>query len=172
MTDLFLPDSSGVGPVMNKVAGHFRTNLVADGSEYTVTLPASAGEGSVSAITLHNGLSLYTFVLKLREPLTIRTSFAEAQPLRMIYTLDNEIWHAIPTDRLRYELTALSGSMSSATAGGEHVYEISALKPVTFFVVDIDRQRFGPRIHHGLDTLPVSLKNVFEDTLGKKAFFY
>jgi AraC family transcriptional regulator, transcriptional activator of the genes for pyochelin and ferripyochelin receptors len=161
-----------VTTVLSAFANYFSTSVVDDRAEQRVDIPASHGQGCIRAVDFRDGLSILVFNLNLKKDLSLKYKCPVAQPLRLIFCVENDLKHVIKEDRMQYQLTYLLGSMVSGSRLNEQVFLLPAEKQIYYYCIEIDRGRYAPKIGNAVSTLPPELHDVFIDTESVRPFLY
>jgi AraC family transcriptional activator of pyochelin receptor len=164
--------TQSITDVIGSFASYFKTKVQNERAEHWIKIPKSAGEGIIGGIDFHDGISVMVFNCHFKKDIVLRYLCPGKQPLRLIFCVENDFKHLIKDDRLQYQLTYLLGSMVCGTVTKEQLFLIPAEKKIYYYVIEIDRQRYNPKIKDAISTLPFELAEVFNDLQGKKPFLY
>jgi hypothetical protein len=64
------------------------------------------------------------------------------------------------------------GSIASSTNSNQQLFMFPPQKKISYFTLDIDKEKFYPKIEKDLDTIPEKLANVFRDLKSIDYFLY
>jgi AraC family transcriptional activator of pyochelin receptor len=158
--------------VLQAFADFFKASVKSEKAERWVEIPPAFGSGFIGGLDFQDGISVLVFNCHFRRDLILRYSSKGAQPLRLLFCVENDFKHVIREDRLQYQLTYLLGSMVCGTANKEQLFLFPAEKQIYYYAIEIDRQRYSQKLGDASSTLPADLADVFLDLDGSKSFLY
>lgn len=164
--------SRNVHSVIAGFAEHFKTKVRHEKAEHYIRIPKADGEGFIAGLDFLDGISILIFSCHLKKDLTLRYKCDGIQPLKLIFCVENDLKHIIKEDRMQYQLTYLLGSMVSGRVMNDQVFLIPSEKQIYYYCIEIDRQRYMPKMAPALNALPAELKDLFADETGSRAFLY
>jgi AraC family transcriptional regulator, transcriptional activator of the genes for pyochelin and ferripyochelin receptors len=158
--------------VLDMLAKHMRTKVICDHAERRLIIPEKHGTGFIAAIDFRDGLGMFVFDCELKHDITMVFKSIDYQPLRMIFCMQSYFSHSIYSDRIKYQLSSLLGSMVSGTCRNEQIFSLPAENRIFYYSIEMDRRRYRTKIEQAAGSLPEELKEVFFDMDCNKSFLY
>ncbi|MGB3617207.1 MAG: AraC family transcriptional regulator [Catalinimonas sp.] len=162
-----------LGQLIRSIAAHMHASVVVECDEVILQLPDVHGTGTLRGINFQNGLGLLLFDCTFHDDFAFRYRQDADHPLRCMFCLEGEMMHLHdPRHRVQYTLLPLLGSVTCSVAASEQEFRIAAATPIKIAVLEINRKAYYEKIACDLDTLPESLRDVFEDIESESSFLY
>jgi AraC-like DNA-binding protein len=165
-------DSFEPQEVIRILAQKYRVKAQSDGAEFVINVPKRVGEGTIKGIDFLDGIGFMHFKCKFHKDTILKFEGNKKQPIRFIFCDEGEIVHILSPDNFRYKLIPMVGSIASSTNSNQQLFMFPPQKKISYFTLDIDKEKFYPKIEKDLDTIPEKLANVFRDLKSIDYFLY
>jgi len=157
---------------ISSIAERLDVPMVTDCDEHTIKFDNDIGRGQIKGINFDHGMSLMLYDVELNEDITFEYKLGRRHPIQLHYTnkgkinlhsidkglthsvFDNEAMIYAPEGNSNYEMILRAGS------------RIQAIQ------VEVVRFLFLRKIECDLDTIPAPLRDMYNDTIGAKSFFF
>lgn len=154
------------------LAKKYRVKLRTEGAELLINLPKRSGEGVIKGIDFLDGIGFTRLNCIFYKDTILKYEESKKQPIRFIFCESGELIHVLNSDNFRYKLGAMVGSIAASTNSNSQFFIFPPRENISCFILDIDREKFYPKIKKELDTIPEKLANVFKDLEGVGHFLY
>ena len=158
--------------VMTVLAAKFRAKVLSDGAESVLCIPKRLGQGKITGIDFLHGMSYIHFDCTFYKDVIIRFENEERQPIRLMFCDKGEVVHVLDPRNFRYKLSPMVGSIAGSTNKHGQTFMFPPQKPISFFMLAIDKGEFYPKIENELESVPAELANLFRDIKGTGHFLY
>jgi len=158
--------------MIQELAKRLRVKVQSNGAESFLNIPKRMGEGTIWGIDFLDGVGLLKFDCELKNDLLIYYNGGVKQPARFIFCIEGEFIHTLDPDNFRYKLMAMVGSIASSTNSNYQLFSIPPRRKVKYFSIEIEREKFYPKIEKEIDSIPEKLANVFKDLKNREHFLY
>lgn len=165
--DSFEPQS-----VIETLAKKYRVKPQTEGAELFINFPRRYGEGTMKGIDFLDGIGFTSMNCIFYKDTIFRYEGSQKQPVRFIFCESGEIIHVLNSDNFRYKLGAMVGSIAASANSNTQVFIFPPHKKISYFTLDIDREKFYPKIEKEMDTIPETLANVLKDLESAIHFLY
>ena len=167
-----LVDSFDPQDVIKIIAEKYRVKLQSNGAEVSLTLPKRSGEGTIKGINFLDGIGFTRLDCTFFKDTILRFESNKNQPIRFIFCVEGELVHVLNPDNFRYKLGSMIGSIASSSNSNQQLFIFPPNKRISYFTLDIGKEKFYPKIEDELDTVPDKLANVFSDRDSIEHFLY
>ena len=164
--------SSSFSEVMHTLAQSLSADLREQNGELSIELPAAVGRGTIRAIRFHDGLSLLLWRMQLHESLVLKVTQTDYHPLRLLLCQAGSLTHSVDTRHIQYRMNATACSLSACSGDVHQIFQMPSHQSLSVYMIEINRQRYLPRIRQDHTLLHSQTKAVFEDTEGQFPFLY
>ncbi|QGY47683.1 helix-turn-helix domain-containing protein [Maribellus comscasis] len=150
----------------------YRVKLQNKGAELFISLPKRSGEGIIKGIDFLDGIGFTRVNCAFYTDTVFMYEGRKNQPIRFIFCESGEIIHILNSDNFRYKLGPMVGSIAASANCNSQLIVFPPYKQISYFALDIDREKFLPKIEKELHTIPEKLANVFKDVENSGHFLY
>ena len=164
--------SSSFSDVMHALAEHLSADLRQHHGEATIELPTTVGRGTIRTIRFHSGLSLLRLRVQLEESLMLHVAQTDYHPLRLLLCEAGSLTHSVDTRHIQYRMQATDCSLSACSGDVDQVFHLPSHQMLSFYMVEIDRERYQQRIRQAGGEVHSRIKEVFADTEARFPFLY
>ncbi len=130
------------------------------------------GKGSCVGMNFDYGMSFMSIEFKTKEPITLDYRLGRRHPVSFIYVLEGEV--ELDNSKSQSSIKLQQSETVIYAPVGDATYQIKfpADEKVKIIICSVVRFLFLRKIDCDLDTMPISLKEMFKDTTGKKQFIF
>lgn len=158
--------------IIKTIAQKMRVKLTSEGAEVYMSIPARIGEGVIKGIDFLDGIGFTYVTCQFKKDTVFHFESEKPQPIRFIFCLKGELFHILDPDNFRYKLSSMIGSIATSSNSNKQLFILPANKEIAYFTLDINKEKFFPKIEKELDTVPEKLADVFKDTKSLDHFLY
>ncbi len=158
--------------VIKTLSEKYRVKLHCEGAEICISLPKRSGEGVIKGIDFLDGIGFTRINCTFFTDTVFRFECGKNQPIRFIFCEKGELIHVLNADNFRYKLGPMIGSIAASANQNSQMIIIPPHKKISYFALDIDREKFLPKIKKDLHTVPDKLSGLFKDTKNTDHFLY
>ena len=158
--------------VIKIIADKLRTKIKSNGAELCIDIPKRYGSGTIKGIDFLDGIGFLRWDCTFKQDFILRYDENKKQPIRLIFCHSGEIIHILNPDNFRYKLNPMVGSIACSTNGNQQILMLPPNREIAYFTLEIDKEKFYPKIEKELHTVPEKLASVFRDLENVGHFLY
>ena len=157
---------------IERLSKKYRVKLQNEGAEFFISLPKRSGDGIIKGIDFLDGIGFTRVNCTFYTDTIFTYNGGKKQPIRFIFCESGELIHILNADNFRYKLGPMVGSIAASANSNSQVVVFPPHKQISYFSLDIDRDKFLPKIEKELHTVPEKLADVFKDVKSTIHFLY
>lgn len=143
-----------------------------DCDEYSAQFDNNYGKGVIKGINFDHGVGVMMFDFQPNEDIQLVFKLGRRHPIQFQYISKGELLLNSYDDKITHELTANQAMIYAPLGHTDYSMTIKSGTPFQAIIVDSIRFLFLRKIECDLDTIPEILRDMFKDTVGKKAFYH
>ncbi|WP_282017329.1 helix-turn-helix domain-containing protein [Salegentibacter mishustinae] len=140
--------------------------------EHTIELPEHIGEGYIRGISFDSGMGFITYNCKFYEDVEIHFALNTVHPLKFIFCSAGNIGHSFQDTEKVNDIKAYQNIIVSSSGYNGHVLYFKANEATHVSSLEIIRSVFAHRRNYDFKDLDPTLKELFQDAVSEKQFFY
>lgn len=157
---------------IEKMASIFSSSPIEDCGEYSFKFNNTLGRGTISGVNFEHGVGVMMFDVHLNREIVMEYKLGRRHPVQFIYNSTGQIKLEAVLSNIKHQIVQ-NEAMIYAPRGDEN-YTITLQKDVKIqcLFVSVVRYLYLRKIECDIDTIPLTLKEMFKDTMGSKSFFF
>ena len=140
--------------------------------EHTIELPEHIGEGYIRGISFDSGMGFITYNCKFYEDVEIHFALNTVHPLKFIFCSAGNIGHSFQDTEKVNDIKTYQNIIVSSSGYNGHVLYFKANEATHVSSLEIIRSVFAHRRNYDFKDLDPTLKELFQDAVSEKQFFY
>ncbi|MDT0651047.1 helix-turn-helix domain-containing protein [Autumnicola edwardsiae] len=161
-----------VDDIIKDIARQWEVAVHDESGELTVELPEELGEGFIRGATFDTGLGVIEYDCEFLRDYEISFTINETHPLKFIFCSEGTAEHGFIEDDDVHTIKTYQNVIVSSSGMNGHRLKFKANTSVHVTSIEIIREIFSRRNNHHFNGLPPELKQLFEDSVAEKKFFY
>jgi len=158
--------------VIQDLAKGFGVSFHQNCNEYSLTLPSTYGEGSITGIDLNDGLGLIFYDCTFYEAIQIKFSVNEIHPLKFLFCESGTISHQFENQTSWHVMEILDNMIVASDEKNGHVLRFEAGVKTVVNSLEVNRAEFVSNKDCILKTLGEKSQELFRDTTASKSFYH
>ncbi len=158
--------------VIRDIAKFFDTQYSEYCGEYVLTLPPSAGEGSIRGINFEGGLGLIQYDCLFKEDMEIHFVVNNIHPLKFLYTVEGRLQHRFENEDELHDINQFQSAIVASSKHNGHVLFFKANEKIKVNSLEIEREKFQSKMECDINSLDDELLQLFKDITAHKSFYY
>ncbi|UBZ07730.1 AraC family transcriptional regulator [Salegentibacter mishustinae] len=140
--------------------------------EHTIELPEHIGEGYIRGISFDSGMGFITYNCKFYEDVKICFALNTVHPLKFIFCSAGSAGHSFQDTEKVNDIKTYQNIIVSSSGYNGHVLYFKANEATHVSSLEIIRSVFAHRRNYDFKDLDPTLKELFQDAVSEKQFFY
>jgi len=161
-----------VDDIIKDLARQWQTAILDESGELTIELPEHLGEGFIRGATFDSGIGVIEYKCTFYKDYEIAFTINETHPLKFIFCSEGTADHGFMEDKDVTTIETYQNVIVSSSGMNGHLLRFRANEKVHVTSIEIMREHFSRRNNHHFEGLPSELKQLFEDSVAEKKFFY
>jgi AraC-like DNA-binding protein len=161
-----------VEDVVGDLAKQFRTNLEKDAGELILRLPQELGQGYIRATSFSSGVGIIEYYCTFFKDIEIHFISDQTHPLKFIFCSEGKVDHSFQENSDVHTIDTYQNVIVSSSGHNGHVLFFKANETAHVSSLEIIREDFKKRRNYDFKGLEPRLKELFEDSVAEKIFFY
>lgn len=161
-----------VHDIVKDIAKQWKVPIVEDSGELTIEIPEDLGEGFVRATSFDSGIGVIEYKGLFYHDYEIVFSINDTHPLKFIFCSKGTVDHTFEEDEDLHTISPFQNVIVSSSGNNGHVLNFKANNKTHVTSIEIIRGIFSRRNNHHFNGLEPVLKDLFEDSVAEKKFFY
>lgn len=158
--------------VIGDLSKEFSTSIEKDAGEFTIQIPKDYGEGYIRGTSFSHGVGIIEYSCTFYQDLEIHFNGVMTHPLKFIFCSEGKIDHAFEENEERHTIETYQNVIVSSSGKNGHILFFKANETVQMASLEIIREQFSKRNNFQFTGLEPKLKQLFEDSVSEKIFFY
>lgn len=161
-----------VKEIIYDIAQKFEVEVDHFCGEYSITIPKDKGEGCITGTSFDTGMGYITYNCKFFEDVEIYFTLNTVHPLKFIFCCEGNIGHSFLSEENINTINTYQNIVVSSSGYNGHVLYFKANLQTHVSSLEIIRSIFTHRSNYNFKNLDPTLKDLFQDAVSKKLFFY
>ncbi|MDT0688965.1 AraC family transcriptional regulator [Salegentibacter sp. F188] len=161
-----------VDDIIKDLAEQWQIGIKQESGELILELPENLGEGFIRGTTFESGIGVIEYNCAFVKDYEITFTKKETHPLKFIFCSKGEVDHGFNEDDDRHTIQTFQNVIVSSSGNNGHLLKFRANEKVHVTSIEIMRSIFSRRDNHHFNGLPEDLKELFQDSVAEKKFFY
>ena len=161
-----------VEKVIGDLAKHLKTNLERDAGELTLNLPKDVGQGYIRATSFSYGVGIIEYYCTFYINTSIHFSLNTTHPLKFIFCSQGKVDHSFEGNSDIHTIDTYQNAIVSSSGHNGHILFFKANETAHISSLEIIREEFKKRPNYEFEGLEPKLKQLFEDSIAEKHFYY
>lgn len=157
---------------IKKMASLFNANVKNDCGEVSFSFDDSNGKGSIWGINFDYGVGVMIFDLELNSDINLDFYLGRRHPIQCMYNIEGNVHLSISTKEKRHELYDNEAMIYAPKGDDNYSVIFKSGKRIRCVMVSVVRFLYLRKIECDIETIPVTLKDMFRDTVGANSFFF
>ena len=161
-----------VEEVVGDLAKQLKTHLERDAGELTLQLPEDIGQGYIRATSFSSGVGIIEYYCTFYKDIAIHFILNRTHPLKFIFCSEGKVDHSFEENSDVHTIDTYQNVIVSSSGHNGHVLFFKANETAHVTSLEIIRDEFKKRPNYDFTGLEPRLKELFEDSIAEKLFFY
>lgn len=161
-----------IGDIIKDLSKQFQIPIKEDSGELLIELPEHLGLGFIRGTSFDHGIGIIEYNFTFFKDLEILFSVNKSHPLKFIFCSEGRVNHTFEEDQDMHTIHTYQNVIVSSSGNNGHILSFKANEKVHVSSIEIIRADFKTRTNYYFNGLSPSLKELFEDSVAEKKFFY
>ncbi|TRO64416.1 helix-turn-helix domain-containing protein [Christiangramia sabulilitoris] len=161
-----------VNEILEDIAETLGTELINRNGELSVNIPESSGEGYIRGVSFDSGMGILTYNCKFYEDVEIHFALNTVHPLKFIFCSEGSVGHRFQKSDELHTIDTYQNIVVSSNGYQGHILYFKKNIATHVSSLEIIRSIFAHRSNYDFKDLDPTLKELFQDAVSKKQFFY
>ncbi|HET8752920.1 MAG TPA: AraC family transcriptional regulator [Salinimicrobium sp.] len=161
-----------VQEVVKDIAKQWNIPIKEESGELTIRIPEKIGKGYIRCANFTSGIGVIVYNCTFLEDFEFLFSLNKTHPLKFIFCSEGFAYHSFAEDRDTHTIETYQNVIVSSSGNNGHLLSFKKNQPAHITSVEIIRRIFSKRNYHQFNGLEPELKELFEDSVAEKKFFY
>lgn len=161
-----------VHDVLKDIAKQWNVSIREDSGELSIKLPPDLGEGEIRCSNFDSGIGVIEYNCTFTCDYEFLFSVNDTHPLKFIFCSEGLVNHSFENEHEEHQIHTYQNVIVSSSGNNGHLLSFSANHKTHITSIEIIRSIFGHRNNHHFKDLAPELKELFEDSVAEKLFFY
>lgn len=158
--------------IIKDLSTEFKVPIKEDSGEQILELPEHLGVGTIRGTSYDSGIGVIEYNFTFFKDLELSFSVNKTHPLKFIFCSQGKVDHTFEEDQEMHTIHTYQNVIVSSSGNNGHILNFKANEKVYITSIEIVRQTFSHRNNYRFQGLEPSLKELFEDSVAEKKFFY
>lgn len=161
-----------VSDIIIDLAKQFKVSVSTDSGELTIELPEDLGQGYIRGTSFESGVGIITYSCTFFKDTELHFTINKTHPLKFIFCSRGRIEHSFEENEEIHTIDTYQNVIVSSSGFNGHVLFFKANETVEVCSLEIIREIFSHRNNYRFTDVEPALREVFEDSVAEKLFFY
>jgi AraC-like DNA-binding protein len=138
----------------------------------SIEIPCTLGRGFIRGISFDSGIGIMSYYCKFNQDISIQFSAVAVHPLKFIFCSEGKVGHTFQDCEVYHTIETYQNIIVSNNGHNGHVLHFKANVQTHASSLDINRSKFSLHSNYDFKELDPHLKELFEDSVPEKPFFY
>lgn len=161
-----------VNDIIKDLAKQWQVEIQEDSGELTIEIPKALGSGFVRGTSFVSGIGIIEYKGIFHKDTEIVFTLNDTHPLKFIFCSEGTVAHSFEEDQENHFINTFQNVIVSSSGNNGHLLKFKADERVHVTSIEIIRTIFSNRHNHHFHGLSPRLKQLFEDSVAEKKFFY
>ena len=161
--------ASGILP---RLAEEFNTSSMEQYGEYSLKIPSTQGQGTISGINFPNGVGLFKFDIQLKNEICLDFCSILVHPFKVIYVINGDLTHQFSNEEVNHEIEEGQSVILGASYKSGNKIIFPANKKIQVIFLDVDRQKFVEQLTFPLEEMDEIYHRIFADTNAIRSLYH
>ena len=157
---------------ISSLAKMLDVEMTTDCDEHSIKFDNQLGKGQIKGINFDHGVSLMLYNLELRQDFTLRYKLGRRHPIQLHYTNKGNVDLVSTNKNLTHTVNSNQAMIYAPEGDSNYEMVLKAGEKIQVIQVEVVRFLFLRKIECDLDTIPVPLREMYNDTIGSGSFFF
>ncbi|WP_121666528.1 helix-turn-helix domain-containing protein [Mesonia aquimarina] len=158
--------------VIDDLATEFQTEVQQNCDEYSLTIPAHYGEGTIKGIDFKQGLGILIYDCTFKEDIEIRFVIDKVHPLKFLFCEKGKFSHHFENDTDQHLVNLLENIIVASCENNGHFLQFKAGLHTRINSLEINRAKFITNKDCTLKSLGKNLETLFRDIHAVEVFYH
>jgi|GEM_PF-1393944 len=157
---------------ISSMAQALDVEMMTDCDEHSLSFDNHLGKGHIKGINFEHGVSLMLYNLELKEDIALLYKLGRRHPIQLHYTNSGHTnLHSI-NKNLTHSVNRNQAMIYAPEGNSNYEMILRAGEKIQVIQVEVVRFLFLRKIECELNTIPKPLREMYNDTIGAKSFFF
>lgn len=161
-----------VRDIMQDIAEGFNVKVKNGGGDLTIEVPEKLGEGFIRGSSFDSGMGIISYYCKFNCEMEICFSQSSIHPLKFIFCSEGQVAHRFEKSDEVHTIDPYQNIIVSSSGYNGHILKFKADVLTHVSSLEIIRSEFSLRSNYEFRDLDPTLKEVFQDAVSEKQFYY
>lgn len=161
-----------VNEIIQDIAESLDTEIKNQCGELSLQIPEELGEGYIRGISFDSGIGYVTYNCKFYEDVEIHFCLNTVHPLKFIFCSEGSVSHSFQHSDKTNKIDTYQNIVVSSNGYDGHVLYFKKDTQIHVSSLEIIRSIFAHRSNYDFKDLDPMLKDLFQDAVSKRQFFY
>ncbi len=157
---------------INDLSESFNVPIQNESGVLSIEIPQVLGRGFIRGINFDSGIGIMYYYCKFNQDISIRFLTDAVHPLKFIFCSVGQVGHTFQDCEDFHNIETYQNIIVSNSGHSGHVLHFKANVQTHVSSLEILRSKFSQHSNYDFENLDSGLKELFEDTVSKKPFFY
>ncbi|UJH90846.1 AraC family transcriptional regulator [Antarcticibacterium sp. 1MA-6-2] len=161
-----------VHDIIKDLAKQWQVEIHEDSGELTIEIPEFLGTGFVRGTSFVSGMGIIEYKGTFLKNTEIIFTINDTHPLKFIFCSEGKVEQSFEEDPEVNTINTFQNVIISSSGNNGHILKFKAGETVHVTSIEIIRAIFSHRNNHHFHGLRPEMKQLFEDSVAEKKFFY
>lgn len=158
--------------IIHDLSKELKLPIKHDSGEQIIELSEDLGIGSIRGTSFDSGVGIIEYNFTFFQDLELEFTVNKTHPLKFIFCSEGRVNHTFAEDQDMHTIHTYQNVIVSSSGKNGHVLNFKANEKVYISSIEIIRKDFSNRNNYDFNGLEPELKELFEDSVAEKKFFY
>lgn len=158
--------------IIKDLSTQFKIPFKEDSGELLIELPGHLGIGFIRGTSFDYGIGIIEYNFTFFKDFELLFTVNKSHPLKFIFCSEGRVDHTFDEDQEMHTIHTYQNVIVSSSGNNGHILNFKANEKVHVSSIEIIRSVFEKRSNYNFQGLEPNLKNLFQDSVAEKKFFY
>lgn len=161
-----------VQDIIKDLSKQWEVDIMEDSGELSIQVPENLGEGLVRGTSFQSGIGIIEYHCTFKLDYELLFSINKTHPLKFIFCAQGRASHTFEEDNDLHNIDSYQNVIVSSSGLNGHILSFKANVKTHITSLEIIREDFSHRNNYRFKGLEPQLKDLFNDSVAEKKFFY
>jgi len=161
-----------VNEIIKDLSKSFMVPIRNESGVWSIEIPLFLGRGFIRGINFDSGIGVMYYYCNFNQDLSIHFLIDAVHPLKFIFCSEGQVGHTFQNSETFHKIETYQNIIVSNNGHYGHVLHFKANVLTHLSSLEIIRSKFSLHSNYDFQDMDPGLKELFEDKLSKKPFFY
>lgn len=161
-----------VNEIISDLSESFHVPIRDGGGVLAIEIPKALGRGFIRGINFDSGIGIMSYYCKFNQDISIHFLSDAVHPLKFIFCSEGQVGHTFQDCEDFHKIETYQNIIVSNSGHNGHVLHFKENVQTHVSSLEIIRSKFSQHSNYAFQDLDPGLKELFEDAVSEKPFFY